>query len=131
MATGNNNGYVEVLTPVEVAQRLGVDRCYVTALIRSGRLKATDMSHGDGKKARWFIRADDLEEFAKTFTKGEGRGRYKRVKKTKTVTVEEVEETTETDQPEDRLMEIKSQMAALAEKLFQLSVEAADLAKNL
>ena len=46
----------------EVAERLQVDEHRVLAWIRSGRLRAMDVSAGTGKKARWRISPEALAE---------------------------------------------------------------------
>ena len=45
----------------DVAERLRVDSHRVLAWIRSGRLRAMDVSGGTGARPRWRIRPEDLE----------------------------------------------------------------------
>jgi hypothetical protein len=52
----------------DVAARLLVDEHRVLAWIRSGKLLALDVSAGDGKKARWRIRPEDLAELEALLT---------------------------------------------------------------
>jgi excisionase family DNA binding protein len=47
----------------DVCERLQVTPSKVRGWIQSGRLRAMDVSSGDGKKARWRIRPEDLEAF--------------------------------------------------------------------
>jgi hypothetical protein len=46
-----------------VAARLLVDEHRVLTWIRSGRLRAIDVSEGSGAKARWRIMPEALDEF--------------------------------------------------------------------
>jgi hypothetical protein len=47
----------------EVAARYAVDDKRVIAWIRSGELRAIDVSEGSGRKARWRIKPEWLAEF--------------------------------------------------------------------
>lgn len=51
------------LSVAQVAERLGVRTHAVLALIRSGELRASDVSLKPGGRPRWRILADDLDAF--------------------------------------------------------------------
>ncbi len=52
----------------DVAARLAVTPGKVLGWIRSGKLRALDVSSGSGAKARWRIRPEDLAIFEATLT---------------------------------------------------------------
>ena len=54
---------MELYTPLQVAKKMGVDRFTPYGWIKSGQLKAIDVSITGTKKARWVIREDDFNEF--------------------------------------------------------------------
>jgi excisionase family DNA binding protein len=56
------------LTPKQVAERLGTRTSHVTALIRSGQLRAADISLQPGGKPRWLIHPEQLESFLRRRT---------------------------------------------------------------
>jgi hypothetical protein len=47
----------------DIVHRLGVDTHRVIAWIRSGKLRALDVSEGTGKRARWRITPEALAQF--------------------------------------------------------------------
>jgi predicted site-specific integrase-resolvase len=55
---------VKFLTPPQVARILGTDAGRVLTWIRSGALKAANLSEGD--RPRWKINPDDLQRFLDT-----------------------------------------------------------------
>ena len=54
---------MELYTPLQVAKKMNVDRFTPYEWIKSGKLKAIDVSITGTKKARWVIREDDFNEF--------------------------------------------------------------------
>ncbi len=54
----------------DVAARYGVDGHRVLAWIKSGKLRALNVSEGEGKKARWRILPEDLAVFEACRTPG-------------------------------------------------------------
>lgn len=60
-----------LLTPVEVADELGIGRATVYQLFKVGQLKYVDVHTGFGTRIARRVRREDLEEFIRRRTEGE------------------------------------------------------------
>ena len=63
MNTPTESSGREFLTPQKIGELLGVGHDKVLGFIRTGELRAIDLSTTRGKRPRWRISRDDLDAF--------------------------------------------------------------------